>query len=112
MAPHGRGTTGQGHQKGRLFAGQGRRRTQPRPLTQRGGQPFVNKPLAGPMHGCYPHMEGLGNLLIGGPLRRAQQHMGARHPARRCFALVDRVEQVSLLLCGEVNQIFRPVRLA
>ncbi len=58
------------------------------------------------MHGRKPQMEGLGNLLIGGPLRRTQQHVGARHPARRRFAFVDHVEQVSLLLCGEINQLF------
>jgi hypothetical protein len=51
-------------------------------------------------------MEGLGNLLIGGPLRRTQQHVGARHPARHRFAFVDYVEQVFLLLFGEVNQVF------
>ena len=58
------------------------------------------------MHGRYPYLEGLGNLLIGGPLRRTQQHVGTRDPARRRFAFVDDVEQVSLLLFGEVNQIF------
>jgi hypothetical protein len=48
-------------------------------------------------------MEGLGNLLIGGPRRRTQQNVGTRDPARCGFTFVDHLEQVSLLLFGEVN---------
>ena len=58
------------------------------------------------MHGRNSQMEGLCNLLIGGALRRTPQHVGTRHLARRRFAFVDHVEQVSLLLFGEVNKIF------
>ena len=55
------------------------------------------------MHSRKPPMERLGNLLIGGPRRCMQQDMGTRDSARRCFAFVDHVEQVSLLLFGKVN---------
>jgi hypothetical protein len=51
-------------------------------------------------------MEGLGDVLIGGPLRRTPQDVGTCHPARRRVAFVDHVEQVSLLLFSEVNQIY------
>src|SRR5512143_2015626 len=58
------------------------------------------------MHGRKPQMERFGDLLIGRPLRRPQQNVGTSDPARGRFAFTDHVEQVSLLLGGEVNQVF------
>ncbi len=57
------------------------------------------------MHGRSAEMERLPNLVIGRPLRRAQQHMGTCHLARGGFAFVDQVEQVPLLPGGEVNEV-------
>jgi len=58
------------------------------------------------MHTRNPQMEGSCDFLISSPLRRTQQDVGTRHPPRCRFAFVDHVEQVSLLLFGQVNQIF------
>jgi len=58
------------------------------------------------MHGRKPQMEGLGNRLIGSSRRCTQQDVGTRDPARGGLTFVDHIEQVSLLVFGEVNQIF------
>jgi len=58
------------------------------------------------MDGRSPQMKRLRNLVIGRPLRRAQQHVGACHLARGRFAFVNQAEQVPLLLFSQVNEVF------